>query len=531
MRLSKARSRFFRGSRPAAFLIALLLMAWARTVPAVDYYWTADGTNLGGSGTWNTTSSLWRSGSATGSLTTFVSASTSQAFLQGTSGTLTTSGTPQFNRITVNSGSFTVSGLVAWASDGTVSPTRAILVNPSTALTITSTNGGGFPISVLGGGTLSFTQSNRNYGGTMTVSTAGTRLIFTAVNGLDNGTNSTPLTMQAGTVVQLNATNNYRAALSLSSAAVEVNSAGAIVFQASSSVSVSGTAASLIKTGTNSAGTIQFNSTRTFTVASTGDPSGVDLDIQCRITGGSGFTKSGTGTMRLSGTTSSYTGATTVSAGKLIIDGDNLAATGTVSVAAGAWLAGSGTTGGALSISGSLSPGNAIGTLTGGSSASFASGSLFDYQMLTSTPSADLLKVSGNLTLTGSVALSLSDLGSSSVLPDGTVLSLVNYGGAASGLFSYGGVTLNDNDQFTFGSNTWQIAYNSTAAGANVSSPLPSGAFVNLVVVPEPSSLVLLALAAVAGGVLCLRRSPTSGFVSGLPAGFVCPTEHPNDDC
>lgn len=454
---------------------------------AVEYYWTADGTSLGGNGTWNTSSANWFVGSSSGSLGTFVSGSTSQAFLQGTSGTLTATGTPQFNRITVNSGSFTVSGLVSWANDGTASPNRAIVVNPATALTITSTNGGGLPLSVLGGGTLTFTQSNRNYGGTITASTAGTRLIFTAVNGLDNGSNSTPLTMQAGTTLQLNQTNNYRAALALSAAAVEVNAANAIVFQNSASVGVSGTAASVIKTGTNPAGTIQFNSTRTFTVASTGDPSGVDLDIQCRITGGSGLTKAGAGTMRLSGTTSSYTGATTVSAGRLVIDGDNLAATGQVSVAAAAWLAGSGTTGGALSISGTLSPGNGIGTLTGGSSASFAAGSLLDYQLLTSTTTGDLLRVAGNLTLTGSVGLALADPGVASLLPADTVLSLVNYGGAVSGLFSFGGVPLADNDTLTFGPNTWRIAYQSTVPGANVANPLPGGTFVNLIVVPEPA--------------------------------------------
>jgi autotransporter-associated beta strand protein len=473
--------------RAALVLSVAAAALTAGTSSAVEYYWTADGTSLGGNGTWNTSSSNWFVGSSSGSLGTFVSATTSQAFLQGTSGTLTATGTPQFNRITVNSGSFTVSGLVSWANDGTASPNRAIVVNPATALTITSTNGGGLPLSVLGGGTLTFTQSNRNYGGTITASTAGTRLIFTAVNGLDNSTNSTPLTMQAGTTLQLNQTNNYRAALALSSATVEVNTTSALVFQSSASVSVSGTSTSVIKTGTNPAGTIQFNSTRTFTVASTGDPSGVDMDIQCRITGGSGLTKAGAGTMRLSGTTSSYTGATTVSAGRLVIDGDNLAATGQVSVAAAAWLAGSGTTGGALSISGTLSPGNGVGTLTGGSSASFAAGSLLDYQLLTSATAGDLLRMAGNLTLTGSVGLALADPGAASLLPADTVLSLVNYGGTASGLFSYGGVPLADNDTFTFGPNTWRIAYQSTVPGANVANPLPGGTFVNLIVVPEPA--------------------------------------------
>ena len=512
--------------RPALVLTVVAAALPASVAPAVEYSWTADGTSLGGSGTWNTTSSNWFVGSSSGSLGTFVSATSSQAFLQGTSGTLTATGTPQFNRISVTSGSFTVSGLVSWANDGTASPNRAIVVNPTTALTITSTNGGGLPISVLGGGTVTFTQSNRNYGGTMTVSTPGTRLIFTAVNGLDNGTNSTPLTMQAGTTLQLNQTNNYRAALALSAATVELNAGGALVFQNSSSVSVSGTATSVIKSGTNPAGSITLNNTRTFTVASTGDPSGIDLDIQCRVSGGSGLTKAGAGTLRLSGTTSAYTGATTVSAGRLIIDGDNLAATGAVSVAAAAWLAGSGTTGGALTISGTLSPGNGLGTLTGGSSAAFASGSVLDFQLLTSTTTADLLKLTGDLSLTGSVGLALADLGAASILPADTVLSLVNYGGAVSGLFSYGGATLNDNDTFAFGSNTWRIAYQSTVPGVNVPAPLPGGAFVNLIVVPEPGfgGVSFAALAAVAGWRLRRRgRDEALPSTRRRPPVEICP--------
>jgi hypothetical protein len=127
--------------------------------------------------------------------------------------------------------------------------------------------------------------------------------------------------------------------------------------------------------------------------------------------------------------------------------------------------------------------------------------------MLTSATTADLLKLAGNLTLTGSVALSLSDLASSSILPADTVLSLANYGGSMSGLFSYGGVSLNENDQFTFGSNTWRIAYASTQQGANVATPLPSGLFVNLIVVPEPGYLAAIGVAiAVVGGSLLTGR-------------------------
>jgi len=150
-----------RGVVWATLWAVILTVTSVRPAAAVDYYWTASGTSLGGSGTWNTTSSNWFVGSSSGALGPYVSSTTSQAYLQGTSGTLTTSGTPQFCRINVTSGSFTLSGAVAWANNGTLSPARGIVVSPSAALTITSANGAGRGLGIQGGGTGTFTSANQ----------------------------------------------------------------------------------------------------------------------------------------------------------------------------------------------------------------------------------------------------------------------------------------------------------------------------------------------------------------------------------
>ncbi|MBU6308164.1 MAG: autotransporter-associated beta strand repeat-containing protein [Planctomycetes bacterium] len=320
--------------RIAAAVMAVASVAVpVRETMAVDYYWTATGTSLGGSGTWNTTSSNWFVGSSSGTLGSFVSSTTSQAYLQGTSGTLTASGIPQFCRINVTSGSFTLSGVVAWANNGTLSPARAIVVSPSTSLTITSTNGAGLGLGIQGGGTVNFTSANKPYPGAITVSTAGTRLIFSGVNGLDgtaNSDNSTALTLGAGTTLQLDKTNNYRTTMTLNGATIDARSGGSsgasLVFQNNSAVTVGGTAKSTILSTTGS-GQINLNSTRTFTVNGTGDASGVDLEISAQVIGGNGFTKSGTGTLLLSGS-NTFSGTTTVTAGRLVL-GNQYALAGT----------------------------------------------------------------------------------------------------------------------------------------------------------------------------------------------------------
>jgi autotransporter-associated beta strand protein len=221
--------------------------------------------------------------------------------------------------------------------------------------------------------------------------------------------------------------------------------------------------------------------------------------------------KTGGATTTLTGT-NTYSGTTTVSGGKLLVNG-SITGTGAVSVASGATLGGTGTIAGAVTVNGGiLSPGASIESLTT-AALTLNTGSTFEYEMDSSAiPSvaADFQKVTGDLNLSGTVNLTLTDLAvSPTAFAANTTLSLINYAGEWNhGYFTYGTNQLTDGEVFTAGLTTWQIRYGAITSGLNFASEYTpaSGSFVNLTAVPEPGSLLALGCLMGAGAFLRRRR-------------------------
>jgi fibronectin-binding autotransporter adhesin len=136
--------------------------------------------------------------------------------------------------------------------------------------------------------------------------------------------------------------------------------------------SISGTGSFSVQNGSTTAATLTLgagNTTSTFsgTIKDNGlSVTNTAASISAPLTTGTvALTKTGTGTLTLSGT-NNYTGATNVNGGTLRINGNQTSATGAVTVASTATLGGSGTIGGAVTVNagGFHAAGNSIGTQT-----------------------------------------------------------------------------------------------------------------------------------------------------------------------
>ena len=106
-------------------------------------------------------------------------------------------------------------------------------------------------------------------------------------------------------------------------------------------------------------GTVTLGGNRVVTVTAN------TLTVGGDITGAFGITKSGEGTLALSGD-NTYTGTTTVNFGTLLVNGDASAATGPVVVNGTSTLGGAGTLGGSVTVTAdaNVAPGTSVGTLT-----------------------------------------------------------------------------------------------------------------------------------------------------------------------
>ncbi|GAB2789646.1 autotransporter outer membrane beta-barrel domain-containing protein [Dyella kyungheensis] len=152
------------------------------------------------------------------------------------------------------------------------------------------------------------------------------------------------------------------------------------------------------------------------------------------ISGTGALEQQGTGTTVLSAA-NSYTGPTAVRAGSLIINGDQSAATGTTSVDSGGTLGGKGIIGGDVTVAdgGTLSPGDvgsAPGTLTVKGSVALSDTSNLNVNMgqanVVGGPLNDLVQVNGDLTLDGTLNVSVSSGGTF----DPGIYRIIGYTGA-----------------------------------------------------------------------------------------------------
>ncbi len=142
------------------------------------------------------------------------------------------------------------------------------------------------------------------------------------------------------------------------------------------------------------------------------------------ISGDGSFTLTGGGSLTLVNA-QSYTGTTSVAGGTLIVNG-SIAASSGVTVAAGATLGGTGIVPTAV-VSGTLSPGNSVGTLTVQGSVTFNAGSTYRVEIVGAT--SDLLTVSGSASLAGTIQL-VAGGGSYSFNTAYTVLSAASVSGS-----------------------------------------------------------------------------------------------------
>lgn len=119
------------------------------------------------------------------------------------------------------------------------------------------------------------------------------------------------------------------------------------------------------------------------------------LTLSGTLQGAQNFTKVGGGTLLITGT-GNLTAGTAVSAGTLTVNGTHTS-TGGLSIASGATLAGTGTVTSNSSISGTLAPGNSIGTITLVGTQTLLPGSALQIEV--SPAVADLVDVTGTFTI------------------------------------------------------------------------------------------------------------------------------------
>ena len=323
--------------------------------------------------------------------------------------TSTLAGAP--NLSVVGDGDMTYTGVVTPGAAGyNWGGTSGVLTLPANASvganTVKYTNGG----TVVVAGSQSYSGATTVQGVTMVsaqhgiVSGTGNSLTGTAGTNLPT-TLSVASLGNAGSASSLGASSSGASNLVIDRATLKVNSASAtstdrLFTVGPAGATIESAGAGLVTLGSGGGANVGPSSAATLTLAGAGD--GVLGSILADGAAALSLTKTGAGTWTLNGI-NTYTGATTVSAGKLVVNG--ALGSGPLTVASGAAIGGSGTLTSISFAAGSTLTFNPTNPLTVSSTATFVSPSTFGVDdiigLSSSTPDGTYTLIAGNVNTTG----------------------------------------------------------------------------------------------------------------------------------
>jgi autotransporter-associated beta strand protein len=234
------------------------------------------------------------------------------------------------------------------------------------------------------------------------------------------------------------------------------------------------------------------------------DTSGVDFSqrlgatISGDLDGDGSLVYEGPGTLTLAGA-NTYTGSTTVNAGTLIVDG-SLSGTSSILLASGARLGGDGTIAGTMTVENGaiLTPGNSPGTTTYTSDQIWGEGGIYEWEIQDWTGSAGAIDGWDLISITDTESdpnLTITATAENPFIIEITEFSLTNFAVSTLEqtfeiLSADGGISGFDASYFTLDTTAW------TQGGTW--GIIQDGNSLKLTYIPEPASLVLLGLGAVA---------------------------------